>query len=46
MKDFKLSDPKANKVVISRNVVLDEKAMLQCTPKEDKHELENCSRNE
>ena len=30
---FKLWDPKANKVVISRDVVFNEKAMLQCTHK-------------
>ena len=30
---FKLWDPKANKVVISRDVIFDEKAMLQCTQK-------------
>ena len=28
VKDFKLCDPKANKVVISRDVVFDEKPML------------------
>ena len=36
VKDFKLCDPKANKVVISRNVVFDEKPMLQCTQKGEK----------
>ena len=46
VKDFKYWDPKANKVVISRDVVFDEKAMLQCTKKEEKQKLENCSRNE
>ena len=33
VKDFKLWDPKANKMVISRYVVFDEKPMLQCTQK-------------
>ena len=33
VKGFKLWDPKANKVVISRDVVFNEKAMLQCTHK-------------
>ena len=33
VKGFKLWDPKANKVVISRDVVFDEKPMLQCTQK-------------
>ena len=31
VKGFKLWDPKANKVVISRDVVFDEKVMLHCT---------------
>ena len=33
VKDFKLWDPEANKVVINRNVVFDEKPMLHCTQK-------------
>ena len=33
VKGFKIWDPKANKVVISRDVVFDEKTMLQCTQK-------------
>ena len=33
VKGFKLWNPKANKVVISRDVVFDEKLMLQCTKK-------------
>ena len=36
VKGFKLWDPKANKVVISRDVVFDEKAMLQRTQEEGK----------
>ena len=31
VKGFKLWDPKANKVVISRDVVFDEKSMLEST---------------
>ena len=46
MKGFKLWDPKANKVVISRDVVFDEKPMLQCTKKGEKQELKSCSSNE
>ena len=36
VKGLKLWDPKANKVVISRDVVFDEKPMLQCTQKCEK----------
>ena len=36
VKGFKLWDPKVNKVVISRDVIFDEKAMLQNTKKEEK----------
>ncbi|RVW79834.1 Retrovirus-related Pol polyprotein from transposon TNT 1-94 [Vitis vinifera] len=46
VKGFKLWDPKANKVVISRDVVFDEKPMLQCTQKGEKQEPESCSSNE
>ena len=34
VKYFKLWDPKANKVVLSKNVIFDEKAMLQNTQKD------------
>ena len=40
VKDFKLWDSKSNKVVINRDVVFDEKAMVQ---KEEKQALENYS---
>ncbi|RVX07400.1 Retrovirus-related Pol polyprotein from transposon TNT 1-94 [Vitis vinifera] len=46
VKGFKLWDPKANKVVINRDVVFDEKPMLQCTKKGEKQELKSCSSNE
>ena len=46
MKGFKLWDPKANKVVINRDVVFDEKPMLQCTKNGEKQELKSCSSNE
>ena len=46
VKGFKLWDPKANKIVISRDVVFDEKAMLQHTQEEQKQVLKNCSTNE
>ena len=46
VKGFKLWDPKANKIVISRDVVFDEKAMLQRTQEEQKQVPENCSTNE
>lgn len=36
MKGYKLWDSKANKVVISRDVVFDEKAMLKSTQEEEK----------
>ena len=34
IKDFKLWDSKANKVLIGRDVIFDEKAMLQNTQKD------------
>ena len=46
MKGFKLWDPKANKVVISRDVVFDEKSMLQSTQEKEKQVSENYSGNE
>ena len=36
VKGFKLWDPKANKVVISRDVIFDEKSMLQSTQEKEK----------
>ena len=41
IKGFKLYDPMANKVVISGDVIFDEKAMLQNTQKEEKQALKN-----
>ena len=41
VKDFKLWDPKANKVVISRNVIFDEKVILKNTHKEEKQASKN-----
>ena len=46
VKGFKLWDPKANKVVISRDVVFDEKAMVQCTQGEETWMPESSSSNE
>ena len=39
-------DLKANKLVINRDAILDEKGMLQNTQNEDKHALENHYSNE
>ena len=41
VKGLKLWEPKANKVVINRDVIFYEKVMLQDTQKEEKHALEN-----
>ena len=41
-----LWDPKANKVVINRDVVFYEKPKLQCTQKWEKQEPENGSNSE
>ena len=41
VKGFKLWDPKSNKVLINRDVIFDEKIMLQNTQKEEMHALEN-----
>ena len=46
MKRFKLWEPKANKVVISRYVIFDEKSMLQSTQEKEKQVPENCNSNE
>ena len=41
VKGFKLWDPKANKVVISKDMIFDEKVMFQNTQKEEKQASEN-----
>ena len=46
VKRFKLWDPNANKVVISRDVIFDEKSMLQSTQEKEKWVPENYSGNE
>lgn len=46
VKGFKLQNPKANKVLISRDVIFDEKTMLQRTQEEQKHVSKNYSINE
>src|SRR4051812_10294751 len=46
VKGFKLWDPKANKVVISRDVVFDEKAMVQRTQGEETRTPESSSGDE
>src|SRR3954464_4419626 len=46
VKGFKLWDPKANKVVISRDVVFDEKIMVQCTQGEETRVPESNSSDE
>src|SRR5436190_22607260 len=46
VKGFKLWDPKANKVVISRDVVFDEKAMVQRTQGEETRTPKNSSGDE
>ena len=43
IKGFKLWDLKANKVVINRDVIFDEKTMLHNTQKGEKHALEKHS---
>ena len=43
MKEFKLWDPKENKVVINRDVIFDEKSMLQITQEKEKQVPKNCS---
>jgi hypothetical protein len=40
---YKLWDPKANKVVINRDVVFDENAMLKNTQKKEQQEPKNSS---
>lgn len=46
MKGFKLWNPKANKVLISRDVIFDEKTMLQRIQEEQKRVSKNYSINE
>ena len=46
VKGFKLWDPKANKVVISRDVIFDKKVMLHNTHKEEKQAPKNHCINE
>ena len=41
VKGFQLWDPKANKVVISKDVIFDEKVVFQNTQKEDKQASKN-----